>query len=122
MRAAGYFTAYHHKTCLQIVGLSFTQHAAAAILYAMLIAMHVVLARPLHCAAGTNHGDIILHPCGSTGGTDGHEPLLCSGYHTIGMQCIVHEQARCNQAAWCTLSQLAFCPDLPVLSFVPTLK
>ena len=47
MHSAGYFTAYHHKTCLQVVVSSLTQHAAAANLYAMLIATSLlVLAKP----------------------------------------------------------------------------
>ena len=52
------------------------------------------------CGAGADHGDVVFHPCGSTGGTDGHEPLLCSGYHTTGMQRTVYKrQARHDQAA-----------------------
>ncbi len=61
--------------------------------------MLVLAETNMHCAAGADNGDIVLHPCGSTGGTDGHEPLLRSGYHTTGMQCIVFEQARPDQAA-----------------------
>ena len=121
--SSGYFTAYHHKTCLQVVGLSLTQHAAAAnFCHAGCNERVGACQTHMHCAAGANHGDIVLHPCGSTGGADGHEPLLCSGYHTTGMQRIVFEQARHNQTACCTLSQLAFCPDLPVLLFVPALN
>ncbi len=106
MRPAGSFTAQHHKTCLQVVGLGLTQHAAAANLFAMLIAIKGVGAcqSRMHCAAGADNGDIVLHPCGSAGGSDGHEPVLCRGHHTTGMQRTVFGKARYYQAACCPMS------------------